>query len=150
MCIYRDCPGDECDTKYEVCSENPLFKGLSSQEYTCYAVFTVSTDTDNITAFQQHCFVEEFCSNKCTLELHPSDIVTDSKIYDCCCTGNLCNNVSLNLTGTEKCTDEHTHSMLYTYKFFRDVVFEVFMVNWLSAKFSSSKFHWQSISRRAG
>ena len=30
------------------------------------------------------------------------------------------------------------------YKFLRDVVFEFFMVNWPSAKFSSSKFHWQN------
>ena len=32
----------------------------------------------------------------------------------------------------------------YLYKYPRDVNFEVFMVNWLSAKFSSSKFYWQN------
>ena len=30
------------------------------------------------------------------------------------------------------------------YKFSRDVIFEVFAVNWPSAKFSSLKFHWQN------
>ena len=32
--------------------------------------------------------------------------------------------------------------ILYTYKILRDVIFEVFTVNWPSAKFSSLKFHW--------
>ena len=31
------------------------------------------------------------------------------------------------------------------YKFLRDVIFEVFVVNWPSVKFSSSKFHWQNL-----
>ena len=31
----------------------------------------------------------------------------------------------------------------YMYKFLRDVIFKVFAINWLSAKFSYSKFHWR-------
>ena len=41
----------------------------------------------------------------------------------------------------------------YMYKFSRDVIFEVFAVNWPTAKFSSSKFHWQTLTcmnQRAG
>ena len=41
----------------------------------------------------------------------------------------------------------------YTYKFLRDVIFEVFTVNWPSTKFSSSKFYWWTLScmnQRAG
>ena len=40
-----------------------------------------------------------------------------------------------------------------TYKFSRNVIFEVFAVNWPSAKFSSSKFHWWTLTcmnQRAG
>ena len=37
----------------------------------------------------------------------------------------------------------HTY-ILYAYKFLRDVIFEVFVVNWSSAKFSSLKFYWQN------
>ena len=39
------------------------------------------------------------------------------------------------------------------YKFSRDVIFEVFVMNWPSAKFSSSKFHWWTLTcmnQRAG
>ena len=39
----------------------------------------------------------------------------------------------------------------YMYKFLRDVIFDA--VNWPSAKFSSSKFHWRTLTcmnRRAG
>ena len=32
------------------------------------------------------------------------------------------------------------------YKFSRDIIFEVFEVNWPSAKFSSSKFHWLNLA----
>ena len=41
----------------------------------------------------------------------------------------------------------------YTYKFSRDVIFKVFMVNWPFGKFSSLKFHWiilTYMNRRAG
>ena len=34
-----------------------------------------------------------------------------------------------------------TTEVLYMYKFLRDVILEVFVVNWLSMKFSSLKFH---------
>ena len=34
----------------------------------------------------------------------------------------------------------------YKFKFLRDVIFEVFMVNWPSAKFSSLKFHWRTLT----
>ena len=37
----------------------------------------------------------------------------------------------------------------YTYKlynFLRDVIFEVCAVNWPSAKYLSSKFHWQNLT----
>ena len=37
-------------------------------------------------------------------------------------------------------------SILYMYKFLRDVIFEVFAVNWPSAKFSSLKFHCQTLA----
>ena len=37
----------------------------------------------------------------------------------------------------------------YTYKFSRDVIFEIFAVNWPSAKFSSAKFHLACIRWRA-
>ena len=51
------------------------------------------------------------------------------------------------------CRDSHNY-ILYMYRFLRDVIFEVFLVNWLSVKFLSSKFHWQNfglhISQRAG
>ena len=36
--------------------------------------------------------------------------------------------------------------LLYTYRFSRDVIFEVFVVNWPSTKFSSLKFHWQTLT----
>ena len=36
---------------------------------------------------------------------------------------------------------KHEQQIQYTYKFLRDVNF---VVNWSSAKFSSSKFHWQN------
>ena len=32
------------------------------------------------------------------------------------------------------------------YKFLRDVIFEVFVVNWPFTKISSSKFHWQTLA----
>ena len=35
--------------------------------------------------------------------------------------------------------------VLYAYKILRDVIFEVFAINQPSAKFSSSKFHWQKL-----
>ena len=41
----------------------------------------------------------------------------------------------------------------YMYKFSRDVIFGVFAVNWPSAKFSFSKFHWLTLTcmnQRAG
>ena len=33
---------------------------------------------------------------------------------------------------------------VHAYNFLRDVAFKVFAVNWLSVKFSSSKFHWKN------
>ena len=41
----------------------------------------------------------------------------------------------------------------YMYKFLRDVIFDVFMVNWPSTKFPSLKFHWRTLTclnRREG
>ena len=38
------------------------------------------------------------------------------------------------------------YSVPYMYKFSRDVILEVFVVNWPSVKFSSSKFHWQTLT----
>ena len=32
----------------------------------------------------------------------------------------------------------------YMHRFLRDVMFEAFAVNWLTVKFSSSKFYWQN------
>ena len=50
------------------------------------------------------------------------------------------------------CLPWYAH-ILYTYKFLRGVIFEVFAVNWPSAKFSSLKFHRQTLTcmnQRAG
>ena len=39
-------------------------------------------------------------------------------------------------------TDHCTLYIPYTYKFSKDINFEVSMVNWLFTKFASSKFYW--------
>ena len=73
-------------------------------------MFVVDADTGNITSTSQHCFVDDSaCPNKCTPKLHTD--FQDFQLYNCCCIGNLCNDVSLNLTGTDKCTDKCTESI---------------------------------------
>ena len=100
MCVYRNCTGDDCDTQYEVCSENPAFN-ISTVRYTCSAIFIENADTGNITTYQR-CFTDAHstCPTKCT----PTFVqgFTEISLYSCCCVGDLCNNVILNVTGTDK------------------------------------------------
>ena len=101
MCVYRNCGDGDCDTQYEVCSENPAFKNVSTVQYTCFALLIENADTGNTTT-SQHCFYdsESTCPTKCTptFERGPAKI----SLYSCCCVGDLCNNVTFNVPGTDK------------------------------------------------
>ena len=101
MCVYRNCIGDDCDTQYEVCSENPAFKNVSTVRYTCNAILIEIADTGNITTTQR-CFNDPHstCPTNCTLTFEQG--FTEISLYSCCCVGDLCNNVTLNVTGTDK------------------------------------------------
>ena len=86
---------DEC---YEVCEEDSSYENHTETRFTCYAYFNVNTSTNSITRTVQHCWSEldSHCPKDCKL----AQFFPGSSIYDCCCTGNLCNDVILELNGT--------------------------------------------------
>ena len=101
MCVYQQCTIGECDDiKYEVCSENPVYANVTGRHFICHGVFIVNTDTGNYTTGQQ-CFHERysFCPKECIPVLR-STLKKNEALYDCCCVGNLCNNVTFNYTGS--------------------------------------------------
>ena len=86
-----------CITGYEVCEENPKYIDGEFGRHVCYALFKLGDDGNlTITHMRQSCFDDEYilCNTECALGQHviPS-------IYDCCCTGHLCNDVEFNTTG---------------------------------------------------
>lgn len=96
MCINHKCDNDTCVTGFEVCEENPANVGREVGRHVCYVAFFVGDDGGRVTK-TQHCFDDEhsMCHEKCKLERHTAVL----SIYDCCCTGNLCNDVKFNMTG---------------------------------------------------
>lgn len=100
VCINRDCTSDEeCVTSYEVCSENPVYENETVVRFTCHALFLVNSNT-SVTTTSQQCLNDPHspCPVNCKLSSLPlSDTTT---LHDCCCTGNLCNDVKLELNGT--------------------------------------------------
>lgn len=95
VCAYHTCTNDTCITGYEVCEENPAYTDREAERHVCFAVFVLDDD-GNLTNFQQQCFDDphSLCSMECAIQ---QDIPL---IYDCCCTGHLCNNVEFNMTGS--------------------------------------------------
>jgi len=93
VCIHHNCDDSICVTGYEVCEENPMNAGREVGLHVCY----VSYLPDNGTVTKvQYCFDDEHsgCTEECVLKLHGS-----FPLYDCCCTGQLCNDVEFNPTG---------------------------------------------------
>ena len=95
VCLYQTCKNGDCITQYEVCSEDPNTPVVRS---TCHAVFIVDAETGNVTSTKQ-CFDDPHseCPEKCIPEQH--GFITG--LHDCCCIGNLCNDV--NATGITSC-----------------------------------------------
>ena len=88
MCSISD---EECDTSYEVCEENPVYENETVIRYICHAVFFVDINISSVITTQRQCLNDphSHCAKNCTLnQLLPS-------VYDCCCTGNLCNDVTV-------------------------------------------------------
>ena len=98
VCINHQCDNDVCDTLYEVCSENEDYNYFDKVHHICYAVFVVDLNTSNY-RLTQHCFIDQDvpCSGECVLAVHPH--ITGNAVVDCCCSDNLCNNVTFDPAG---------------------------------------------------
>ena len=98
VCLHHLCGNDVCDTLYEVCSESPYYANFSRDHLICYAVFVVELNTSNY-RLTQHCFIDQDipCPEECVLGLHPH--ITENTVIDCCCSDNLCNNVTFDPAG---------------------------------------------------
>ena len=93
VCLNQKCTNDVCGPiGYEVCSEHPNFGKLTSR-HICYALFIVNEDT---LKSMYYCFNDE--DSHCAEECKPAQHL-NTTIYDCCCIGNMCNNVTLDLSG---------------------------------------------------
>ena len=79
-----------------MCSKNPSFP--NPERHVCYAVIFLKPPSSNYT-ITQHCFddIHSTCTSECVPEMHGGI----STIYDCCCIGNVCNDLDFdNFTGT--------------------------------------------------
>ena len=98
MCAYQKCTVGDCGIRYEVCSENPFYANMATGRHICHAVFVVDIEMGNFTV-DQHCFIDSYshCTEECKPDLHSVVEVKDA-LYDCCCIGNICNNVTFTFT----------------------------------------------------
>ena len=98
VCIYQNRNTGDCDIKYEVCSENPLFVNRTAERHICHAVFIVDMETGSHVV-NRDCFDDphSLCPEERVPELHAT-IPNNIELYTCCCVSNLCNRV--NYTGT--------------------------------------------------
>jgi len=93
VCIHHNCNDSICVTGYEVCEENPAYVGIEVGLHVCYVSYFL--DNDTVTTVQ-YCFDDEHsgCTEEYVLKRH-----RNFQLYDCCCTGKLCNDVEFNATG---------------------------------------------------
>jgi len=93
VCIHHNCNDGICVTGYEVCEENPMNADREVGLHVCYVSYL--PDNGTITTVQ-YCFDDEYsgCTEECVLKLQ-----RNYQLYDCCCTGQLCNDVKFNTTG---------------------------------------------------
>ena len=78
-----------------MCSENPLYVNTAISQFICYAAFFVNTENGN-QLVTRRCFYDphSYCPEECVPVLHVLFESDSEALYDCCCVGNLCNQIN--------------------------------------------------------